>query len=132
MKFGATCGTMANQTRSTQLAPTARSPSSAFMSTFSTASKNSLPSAPTVWIETAMTAGSGPIDRIARKKPASTTSGKARSTSMKRRTEPRTIRFATRFLAARKESRKPKTMPMMVEKNAIFSVSSILWKYSGT
>ena len=76
MKFGMTCGTMANHTRSIQLAPTARRPSSGFMSAFSTTSKNSFPSAPIVWMLTAMMAGMGPSEKMARKKPAMTISGK--------------------------------------------------------
>ena len=103
MKLGSTCGTMPNQTRSTQLAPTARKPSSGFMSAFSTTSKNILPSAPTVWMLTARIAGIGPSEKIARKKPAITISGKARRISSTRRVTKRSQRLAV-MIARREEA----------------------------
>ena len=125
MKLGSTCGTMPNQTRSTQVAPTARKPSSGFMSAFSTTSKNILPSAPTVWMLTARIAGIGPSEKIARKKPAMTISGKARTISSRRRVAKRNQRLAVRLRAAKKQSRKPKVKPISVENSAMLSVSSI-------
>ena len=67
------------------------------MSAFSTTSKNSFPSAPMVWIETAMIAAIGPIERIAVSSPAMTISGKARRISMMRRTTQRTGPAPTRL-----------------------------------
>lgn len=121
-----TCGTMENHTRSTQFAPAARSPSSAFKSAFSTTSKNILPSAPTVWIDTAMIAGTAPIVRTARKNPAITISGKARRISMKRRTKKRSQRRVVMLEAARKHNTNPQPKPIRVETSAILMVSSIL------
>ncbi len=126
MKFGATCGTIPNRTRSSHVAPEARRPSSGRMSAFSTTSKYILPKAPIVWTETAMMAAIGPSENIARKKPAMTISGNARSSSMNRRTPNRSQRLAVRFRAARKHRAKPNVKPMSVDSSAMFSVSAIL------
>ncbi len=74
---------------------------------------------------TARIAGIGPSEKIARKKPAMTISGKARTISRKRRVAKRSQRLAVMLRAAKKQSRKPKVKPISVENSAMFSVSSI-------
>jgi len=78
-----------------------------------------------------MIAGTAPSEKIARKKPAMTISGKARRISMKRRTKNLSQRLAVRLLAATKQSRKPKVKPISVATTAMLRVSIILEKYSG-
>ena len=56
-KLASTCGSAAKRTVCTQDAPTARRPSTGFMSMFSVVSKNCLPSAPALWMRDRQHAG---------------------------------------------------------------------------
>ena len=66
-----------------QLAPVERTPSTGFMSMFSTISENSLPSAPTEWIVIASTPAIGPRPKAITKISANTMSGTVRQNSSK-------------------------------------------------
>ena len=97
-----------------QLAPVERTPSTGFMSTFSTISENCLPSAPVEWIAIASTPAIGPRPKAMTKISANTMPGTVRANSSRRRTTKRSHGAGEVFSAARKLSAKASTAPIRV------------------
>ena len=97
-----------------QLAPVERTPSTGFMSMFSTISENSLPSAPAEWMAMARTPAIGPRPNAMTKISANTIDGTVRQNSSPRRTTKRSHGIGAVFCAARKFSAKASTAPVSV------------------
>src|SRR4029453_8068032 len=81
-----TCGSTANRMQDSQLAPVERTPSTGFMSAFSTISEKSLPSARVEWIAIASTPAIGPSPNAITKISANTMPGTVRANSRRGRT----------------------------------------------
>ena len=97
-----------------QAAPVDDTPSTGFMSIFSTTSANSLPSAPRVWMATASTPAIGPSPKAMTNSRAKTSTGMVRQNSQKRRTAMRKKRLGATLAAARKPSTKAPAAPSTV------------------
>ena len=98
----------------TQLAPVERTPSTGFMSAFSTISENSFPSAPVEWIAIASTPAMGPSPKAMTKISANTMPGTVRANSSSRRTMKRSQGAGDVFSAAKKFSKNASTAPIRV------------------
>ena len=97
-----------------QLAPVERTPSTGFMSAFSTISENSFPSAPVEWIAIASTPAIGPRPKAMTKISANTMPGTVRANSSRRRMTKRSHGAGEVFWAAKKFRAKASTAPIMV------------------
>ena len=98
-----------------QLAPVERTPSTGFMSTFSTISENSLPSAPVEWIAIASTPAIGPSPKAMTKISANTMPGTVRAEFQQAADDEAQPRRRRRcFAAAKKFSANASTAPIRV------------------
>jgi hypothetical protein len=109
-----TCGNTAKRMQESQLAPVERTPSTGFMSAFSTISENNFPSAPAECTAIASTPAIGPRPKAMTKISANTMPGTVRANSRRRRTTNRSHGAGDVFCAAKKFSTKARTAPVRV------------------
>ena len=103
--------TRANRMQDSQLAPVERTPSTGFMSAFSTISENSFPSAPVEWIAIASTPAIGPRPKAMTKISANTMPGTVRANSSRRRMTKRSHGAGEVFWASEEVQCKGKHRP---------------------
>ena len=95
-------------------APVDDTPSTGFMSMFSTTSANCFVRAPKVWMTTARTPAIGPSPKAITNSSAKTSSGTVRQSSQTRRTAKRSQRLGPTLAAARKDRPKAPIAPSSV------------------